>query len=207
MSSLRAPGLGPIVGHTTDRTCRLWMQAPIADDSKRAAEEDRRTLGVLVVTARAGVPLPPAARPVYYFRLRREFDRTGTFNLGEEGGLGGLGEPYLLAPDTEYRVRLASLAVDDDFENDVAVASDVLAERLPNPRVWAGLVDELPADACEAVFGPTRRSVRSATPWRSCSARAATRACCGRSRSPTGSSRRWPPSCRPRATPRARGSC
>jgi alkaline phosphatase D len=151
MSSLRAPGLGPIVGHTTDRTCRLWMQAPIADDSKRAAEEDRRTLGVLVVTARDGVPLPPAARPVYYFRLRREYDRTGTFNLGEEGGLGGLGEPYLLAPDTEYRVRLASLAVDDDFENDVAVASDVLTQRLPNPRVWAGLVDELPADACEAV--------------------------------------------------------
>ncbi len=152
MSSLRAPGLGPIVGHTTDRTCRLWMQAPVADDHKRAADEDRRTIGVLVVVARAGVTLAPADRPAFYFRLRREFERTGTFVLGEECSLGGVGQPWLLAPDTEYRVRLASLAVDDDFDNDASVQSDLLAERLPPARVWAGVIDELPADACEAVF-------------------------------------------------------
>lgn len=152
MSSLRAPGLGPIVGHTTDRTCRLWMQAPVADDPKRAAEEDRRTIGVLVVVARAGVTLPPADRPAFYFRLRREFERTGTFVLGEECNLGGAGEPWLLAPDTEYRVRLASLAIDDDFDNDARVSSELLVERLPPARVWTAVIDELPAEACEAVF-------------------------------------------------------
>jgi alkaline phosphatase D len=152
MSSLRTPGLGPIVGHTTDRTCRLWIQAPSAEDNKRAAEEDRRTFGVLAVTARAGVPIPPAERPVFYFRLRREFERTGTFNLGEEPSLGGRGQPYLLAPDTEYRVRIATLAVDDNFDNDASVASELLAERLPPPQVWARVIDSLPADGCEAVF-------------------------------------------------------
>lgn len=152
MSSLRAPGLGPIVGHTTDRSCRLWIQAPAAEEGKHAAEEDRRTFGVLAVVARAGVPIPPAERPVFYFRLRREFDRTGTFVLGEEPSLGGRGQTYLLTPDTEYRVRVASLAVDDAWDNDVSIPSDLLAERLPPPNVWAAVIDNLPADACEAVF-------------------------------------------------------
>jgi alkaline phosphatase D len=152
MSSLRAPGLGPIVGHTTDRTCRLWIQAPLAEREKVAAEEDRRTLGVLVVMARAGVTIPVAERPVFYFRLRREFDRTGTFILGEERSLGERGEPYPLAPDTEYRVRLASLALDDDFDNDVQVPSDALVDRLPTPQVWASVIDRLPAEDCEACF-------------------------------------------------------
>lgn len=152
MSSLRAPGLGPIVGHTTDRSCRLWIQAPLADREKRAAEEDRRTLGVLVVTARAGVAIAADLRPVFYFRLRREFDRTGTFVLGEERSLGERGEPYLLEPDTEYRVRIASLALDDDFDNDERVPSATLVDRLPAPKVWASVIDNLSAESCEASF-------------------------------------------------------
>ncbi len=152
MSSLRAPGLGPIVGHTTDRSCRLWVQAPLGELAKAESEEDRRTLGVLVVMARAGLEIPPAQRPVFYFRLRREFERTGTFVLGEERSLGECGEPYLLEPDTEYRVRLASLALDDDFDNDARVASATLVDRLPAPQVWASVIDSLPAESCEASF-------------------------------------------------------
>ena len=151
MSSLRPPGLGPIVGHTTDRTCRLWMQAPRAELDKRSSEEDRRTIGVLVVVAAAGAAIPVRARPVFYFRLRREFERTGTFNLGEERSLGERGEPWPLAPDTEYRVRLASLALDDNLDNDAHLASTELADLLPRPEVWAGVVDDLPAE-CEACF-------------------------------------------------------
>jgi alkaline phosphatase D len=152
MTTLRAPGLGPIVGHTTDRTARLWMQAPSAEAHKRAAEEDRRTIGVLVVVARGGEALPVGERPAFYFRLRREFDRTGAFTLGEERGLGERGEPWPLQPDTEYRVRLASLAVDDNYDNDARVASDLLVDRLPPPSVWAREVDDLPASECEAQF-------------------------------------------------------
>ena len=152
MSSLRPPGLGPIVGHTTDRSCRLWIQAPLGERAKAESEEDRRTLGVLVVMARAGLEIPPAQRPVFYFRLRREFDRTGTFVLGEERSLGERGEPYLLEPDTEYRVRIGTLALDDNFDNDARVASDALADVLPTPQVWAAALDRMPADECEASF-------------------------------------------------------
>lgn len=162
MSTLRPPGLGPIVGHTTDRTCRLWIQAAALDDArKRVAEEDRRTIGVLVVVQRGDHVLPPTTRPVYYFRLHREFDRTGTFTLGRDTCLGGA-PAYLLEPDTVYRVRLASLALDDADENDMNLADAELARRLPDPRVWASQIDRLPGVACEAVFRTAPASDRVA---------------------------------------------
>jgi alkaline phosphatase D len=153
MSTLRPPGLGPIVGHTTDRTCRLWIQAAELDDQRKAvADEDRRTVGVLVVVARGEHVLPTAQRPVFYFRLHREFDRTGTFVLGRDPGLGGTTPVWPLLPDTTYRVRLASLALDDAYDNDLRLDDAELARRLPDPRVWVDIIDRLPAVACEAQF-------------------------------------------------------
>ena len=86
MSSLRQPGLGPIVGHTTDSSCRLWIRAGDPQDEGAVLSSERRTLGVLAVTDRNGKPI--ANPPAYYFRLHREFDRTGTFNLGRDISLG-----------------------------------------------------------------------------------------------------------------------
>ena len=86
MPSLRAPGLGPIVGHTTPESCRLWIRA--GDPADRGADlaAERRTVGVLGVMDGPG----PGAEVLaaYYFRLHREYDRTGTFVLGEEVSLG-----------------------------------------------------------------------------------------------------------------------
>lgn len=153
MSTLRPPGLGPIVGHTTDRTCRLWIQAAELDDARKTvADEDRRTVGVLVVVARGEHVIPPVQRPVFYFRLHRMFDRTGTFVLGRDPGLGGTTPVYDLVPDTVYRVRLASLALDDADDNDQRLDDIALAQRLPDPRVWAAAIDRLPEVACEARF-------------------------------------------------------
>ncbi|HEY8378841.1 MAG TPA: alkaline phosphatase D family protein, partial [Nannocystis sp.] len=153
MSTLRPPGLGPIVGHTTDRSCRLWMQAAPLDDARKiAADEDRRTIGVLVVLQRGDHVIPPPQRPVFYFRLQREFDRTGTFTLGVQAGLGGSTPVYELLPDTTYRVRLASLSLDDAEDNDLRADDAEVARTLPDPRVWAAAIERLPAAACEAVF-------------------------------------------------------
>ncbi|MFP3536453.1 MULTISPECIES: hypothetical protein [Pseudomonas] len=41
MSTLRTPSLGPIVGHTTDTSCRLWIAASDALDEKGVAEDIR----------------------------------------------------------------------------------------------------------------------------------------------------------------------
>ena len=49
MSSLRPPGLGPIVGHTSDGTCRLWIRAGDPEDEGAELSSERRTIGVLAV--------------------------------------------------------------------------------------------------------------------------------------------------------------
>src|SRR4051812_30684215 len=118
MSALRPPGLGPLIGHTTHSTCRLWIQAADPDDRIGALAANRRTVGVLGV-----VNSTDQVEVAYYFRLQREFDRTGTFVLGADVALGwhaadGVapeqqGKPFILQPDTSYRVRMATLTIDD----------------------------------------------------------------------------------------------
>ncbi len=150
MSRLREPGLGPIVGHTTDRTCRLWIRADDSQDKGATLASDRRTLGVLGVTHKNGGKIK--SPPVYYFRLHREFDRTGTFNLGEDVSLDGAGSAYALDPDTTYRVRLGTLTVDDPFSDDESVASSTLKERLPDATVWRNDLIALPEKKAQAEF-------------------------------------------------------
>lgn len=154
MSIMRPPKLGPIVGHTTDRSCRLWIRAQCPAESGTGLAEDNRTLGVLTVLEIGGSPLPPEQRPIYYFRLHREYDRTGTFTLGVESSLeGGAPSPPLL-PDTRYRVRLGTLTLDDPLANRQVLEDEDLAKRLP-PRdftFWAAEFEALPAEESEAVF-------------------------------------------------------
>ena len=152
MSSLRPPGLGPVVGHTTDRSCRLWIRAMDPADKGADLADDRRTIGVLTVMAAAGKDLRPDERPVFYFRLRREYDRTGAFNLGADKSLGDGGEPPPLTPDTPYRVRMGTIALDDPLPNDQDMEGAELARRLPPPSAWSGDFDRLPAESSEATF-------------------------------------------------------
>lgn len=42
MSSLRIPGLGPIVGHTADDCCRIWIRAGDPEDEKTSLSASRR---------------------------------------------------------------------------------------------------------------------------------------------------------------------
>ena len=152
MSSLREPHLGPIVGHTTHRSCRLWIRALDSADRKADLADDRRTIGVLTVMAENKQDFPLEARPVFYFRLRREYDRTGTFNLGEDLSLGGQGQPYRLKPDTTYRVRMGTMSVDDPLPNEEDLDGALLARRLPAPEVWRPEFDRLAPEKSEALF-------------------------------------------------------
>src|SRR4051812_29320667 len=82
MVTLRAPALGPIVGHTTDTTCRIWIRADSAGDNAQNPSSER-VIGVIGV-------VNPANKigDAWYFRLHREDDRTGAFNLGDFVQLG-----------------------------------------------------------------------------------------------------------------------
>lgn len=156
MSALRPPGLGPLIGHTTHATCRLWIQAGDPDDRLGNLASNRRTVGVLGV-----VNADRTVNPAYYFRLQREFDRTGTFVLGADVALGRHAvdgvepeerdKPLLLSPDTTYVVRMATLTIDDPLPDAESMDDVELARFLPPIGNVAPTLLDLPAE-CEVRF-------------------------------------------------------
>lgn len=146
MASLRAPGLGPIIGATTDKTCRIWIRAGDPGDSKADLDADRRTIGVVGIVNKDGKKIDQA----WYFRLQREYDRTGTFKLGEDVAFGRtpgdlerekaatnkqvppVDKPTKLKADTPYKIRVGTLTIDDPFPNDVNLPDWRLRDRLPD---------------------------------------------------------------------------
>lgn len=166
MSTLRKPALGPIVGHTTHNSCRLWIAASDAQDEEGIAE-DRRTIGVIGVVMKQGTKEAVDPGSIAYFRLRREYDRTGTFNLGIDVSLWANEEakkklkPFVLKPATEYRVRMASLNMDDAYPDDANITSEQIAAKLPDPKVWA---DKLNMNPLEEVYAEAKFTTQPAPP-------------------------------------------
>jgi len=156
MSNLRPPELGPIVGHTTDTTARLWIKATDLEDRGANIAPHRRTIGVVAVTRKNGQILQ--SRQVHYFRLRREYDRTGTFTLGKETGLGEQNPSAPLEPSTQYEARLGTLTIDDPSPDEDSIPSQQLALLIPKPDVWWDELHALPEDQALATFTtfPTR---------------------------------------------------
>jgi alkaline phosphatase D len=154
MSSLRPPGRGPIVGHTTTTSCRVWIRAEDPGDQGTELDENRRTIGVIAVIEENGKAIPKRNREVHYFRLHREFDRTGTFNLGVDSSVGAAQSSAKLKPNTDYVVRVGTLTIDDPFPNDESVSDETLARRLPRPNEadWFSDLLKLNAETSEARF-------------------------------------------------------
>ena len=135
MSALRLPGLGPIVGHTTATTSRVWVRADPATDGGDHPDAARRTMAVIGVLSKDGAPLDPM--PTGYFRLRREFDRSGSINLGADDIRLPEGDAlFVLEPDSEYEVRVGCLVLDDALDDDDEFESDALRRRLAVPSAW-----------------------------------------------------------------------
>ncbi|MGH7789617.1 MAG: alkaline phosphatase D family protein [Candidatus Binatia bacterium] len=95
----------------------------------------------------------------YYFRLQREFDRTGTFVLGKDVALGRHAtdgvpakqqdKPVKLKPDTAYTVRMATLSIDDPMPDAETLDDRELALRLPPIENIAPMLLDLPPELCE----------------------------------------------------------
>jgi alkaline phosphatase D len=162
MASLRPPGLGPLVGATTDTSCRIWIRASDPADNGVNLDEDRRTVGVIGLVSKTNV-----IGRAWYFRLQREFDRTGTFVLGKDVQLGYYAQDFLdqnkpapkpedlplkvqavtLAPDTEYTVRCGTLTIDDPTPNAANLPDYDLIKRLPD-------IDKIKNELFGALFRP-----------------------------------------------------
>lgn len=143
MSSLRAAGLGPIVGHTTSTSARIWVRADPAFDDK-SLDSETRTIGVLAVISEDGSRL--SSKPCYYFRLRREFDRSGSLNLGADPGT------QALKPDTRYEVRVGTLLLDDPVDDQQGATWEHLQKRLPPAKAWLQDLLSLPKESSLAEF-------------------------------------------------------
>lgn len=168
MTSLRQPGLGPIVGDTTDTTCRVWIRADDPEDEGAKLNSSRRTVGVIGIVE--GQKSKRKIGDAWYFRLPREFDRTGTFQLGADVDLGyyktdikrerdlegkagvRAASPKPLAPDTEYTVRMGTLTLDDPWADDVDLPDWKLRARLPDLDGIKQELLELDEDKSEARF-------------------------------------------------------
>jgi alkaline phosphatase D len=180
MASLRPPGLGPVVGATTDTTCRIWIRADDPADTKTDLDEDRRTVGVIGILNKSGTKVLDA----WYFRLQREYDRTGTFVLGIDVQLGFYPDdfqdkikkkvlkdfpaklpaeaiPEQLEPDTDYTVRCGTLTIDDPMPNAAMLADWELYGRLP-------LIDNIKQE----LLGPSFRAEQCEATFRTCPAAA-----------------------------------
>jgi alkaline phosphatase D len=173
MASLRPPGLGPLVGATTDSTCRIWIRAGDPADHKADLDEDRRTIGVI---GKLDTSKPQATvTDAWYFRLQREYDRTGTFVLGKDVQLGFHSTDFQeqlakgvitclpaplppeaistpLEPDKQYTVRCGTLTVDDPMPNAASLSDWELIQRLPDINKIKGELLNFKPEDCEATF-------------------------------------------------------
>ena len=145
MDKLRHPALGPIVGHTTPDSCRIWIRAGLKDDDGIPLDPSKRTVGVLGLTLEDRLAIREPM--VHYFRLRREYDRTGTMDVGEERLL-----PDGLHPGGRYRVRVGCLVMDDPDPRDIEASDAVVFARLPDPQVWTEQLLALDPARSEATF-------------------------------------------------------
>lgn len=126
--TLRSPGVGPIVGHTTSSSSRIWMRG--------ADKHPGRTVGIAALYDGGGHYV---AQSACYFRLHRKHDRTGTVDFAQ------------LRPDTSYRVRVAALALDVEHSSEI-LADRALFLRLPLPETMRAELEKLPDAECMAGF-------------------------------------------------------
>lgn len=166
MANLREPGLGPIVGHTTDTTARIWIRAADPADDRAQLDENRRTIGVIGILDDGKIGV------AWYFRLNREFDRTGTFVLGSDVQLGyypptdfSTEQEIVVAdtlnknvpatplkPSTEYTVLVGVLTVDDPTPNSSRTQDLNLIATLPDITAIRDDLLKLDRAKCEATF-------------------------------------------------------
>ncbi len=132
MSTLRKPTVGPIIGHTTDTSCKVWISAVTEDDWNIQNSESNRTIGVLALISKGKIN----GKNIFYFRLKREYDRSGVFNIGRDTSLDSSTPSEALKPGQQYEVRVAIMRLDDALHNDDRVNDNELAAFLPKASKW-----------------------------------------------------------------------
>ena len=152
LSRLRPAAVGPIVGHVTATSARIWIRGEDPADAGVNIARHRRTVGVIAIRKVGKKNANKAESAAFYFRLQREFDRTGVFTFGVDADLGKDKTSPPLQPDTRYEVRVGTLTVDDPHPDAESIEAFELAHRLPPATVWLEDLDALPKEMALACF-------------------------------------------------------
>jgi len=125
---LKPPSLGPLVGHTTQTSARIWVRGVDID-------EGHRTIGVgAIFLDKKVVPGSPQ-----YFRLHRDYDRTGTIDFEK------------LTAGQSYVAKIGTLVLESE-DPDVLVNDDIVFKTLPDAQTWIGELNALPPQESTAEF-------------------------------------------------------
>ncbi len=152
LSRLRPAAVGPIVGHVTATSARIWIRGEDPADAGVNIARHRRTVGVIAIRKVGKKNANKAESAAFYFRLQREFDRTGVFTFGVDADLGKDEPSPPLQADTRYEVRVGTLTVDDPHPDAESIEAFELAHRLPPATVWLEDLDALPKEMALACF-------------------------------------------------------
>jgi len=125
---LDEPSLGPIVGHVTADSARIWIRGNNPSQG--------RTVGIAAVFE-DGEYVPRSGK---YFRLHREYFRTGAVDLTG------------LAPDSETTVRVGVIRYPSGKDDQHNMDDDEVKETLPDPGFFEDALLELDEKKCQAVF-------------------------------------------------------
>ena len=151
MTRLTVPGLGPIIGHVTHESVRIWARADRSTALEVSSGANVRTLGVLGIFEQGSKRFARGEVPCFYFRLPREYSRTGTITIGHKLNP-WKDKKYLLQPDTRYVARVGVLHLDDPDGFFDKMEWDELRARLPDVSNWEVDLRTLPDAECEATF-------------------------------------------------------
>lgn len=121
-SALRSPVLGPIVGHTTSTSTNIWIRGSDTDDN--------RTVGIAALFLGNDYQIGHSK----YFRLKREYDRTGVATFEN------------LQPNSTYVVKTGILIL-ETLDPDEVLEDDEVFDQLPPAEGWLKQLEGLPEEA------------------------------------------------------------
>ena len=121
------PEMGPIVGHTTANTAKVWIKAKTPTDAYGSSSV---AVGLAVIVAKDGQELlEPKGM---YFPISREHDLSGVVELGRAPSVDGFSsEVGQLEPNAEYKVRLGYLSFDSQEISELGDENGDIYRRLP----------------------------------------------------------------------------
>jgi alkaline phosphatase D len=151
-----APRIGPIVGHTTSKSARLWIEAR----TPRAKESESTHIGVglVVKTINGNKTIEHSGEHHSYFKITADAPHIGIWDLTtkKQTSTTVRRSTSLSKKGTKTQVRLATAPINsllpEGMSTKMTDEIEAIEQRLPLPQAWAKEVLQLAEHLTEAQF-------------------------------------------------------